>query len=230
MDNIRENIHAEHRQRIKARFLESGFDGFSDHEILELLLYYALPRKDTNVIGHQLLDTFGSLSGVFHAPIRELCRINGISEHTAILLKMVPQLAKVYIADCNRERATLGDYDAAGSFFVTKFIGSETEEVYTALLDNGMHLIECSRSSAGDVNSSPLSIRQLVSQALTKNASFVMIAHNHPGGTVIPSGEDLSMTRACEAALNLVGVKLTEHYIVSGNNYMGILKMRSNYN
>ena len=92
------NPHLLHRKRLKGRFYDSGFSGFSDHEILELLLCYALPRQDTNVIGHRLMERFGSLSGVFDADFRELCQVSGISEHSALLLKMVPELAKAAVA------------------------------------------------------------------------------------------------------------------------------------
>jgi DNA repair protein RadC len=223
------SIHADHRKRVKARFMEYGFSGFEDHEILEMLLYYALPRKDTNIIGHKLIETFGSISAVFDAPIHELSKIDGISEHTSILIKMIPQLAKVYIEDKNAEKASLSNYDEAGKFFTTKFIGLTNECFFVAFLDNGMHLIDCVLMNSGDVNSSQVSLRKIASQALEKNASFVMLAHNHPSGTVIPSGDDLSVTKACAAALDIIGVKLSEHYIVSGEKFMGILKMRASY-
>ncbi len=228
MDKTNINLHADHRKRMKARFLAHGLASFDAHEILEMLLYYALPRRDTNGIGHELIRKFGSLSSVFDAPVEELCTVDGVSEHSAILIKMIPQLAREYMNDLDSDKETFCDYDKAGSFFASKFIGSVTEEVYIALFDNGMHLIDCKKGNVGEVNSSSVSIRNLVSYALGKNASFVMLAHNHPGGTVIPSGDDLNVTKACETALNMVDVKLAEHYVVSGSRYMGIVRMRRN--
>ncbi len=221
------NIHEDHRKRMKARFLSHGFSAFEPHEILEMLLYYPLPRKDTNGIAHELISRFGSISGAFDAPIEKLCEISGISEHTAILFKMIPQLAKVYICDSNSEKESFSDYDEAGSFFMSKFIGALNEKLYAAFFDNGMHLIDCVLVGDGDVNSSQVSIRRIVSEALSKDASFVMLAHNHPKGTVIPSADDLNVTNACEMALNMVGIKLSEHFIVAGGKYMGIYRMRS---
>lgn len=221
------NIHQDHRKRLKARFLSQGLSNFDSHEILELLLCYALPRCDTNPIGHELLKRFGSLSAVFDAPIDQLCKVEGISEHSAILIKLIPQLAREYISDMNTEKETFSDYDKAGRYFISKFIGSVKEEVYVALFDNGMHMIDCMMLNEGEVNSSQVSIRSIVSFALNKNASFVMLAHNHPHGTIIPSSDDLTTTRACETALGIVGIKLSEHYIISGNRYMGILHMCS---
>lgn len=220
------NIHAEHRKRIKERFVNHGLSEFCDHEILELLLYYALPRKDTNKLGHTLIKTFGSLSAVFDAPVSELCKVPGISMHSAILLKMVPQLAAKYISDSNKETKVFDDYENTGKYFTAKFIGSVNEQLYAAYFDNGMHLIDCVLMSSGDVNSSHVSPRAIASHAVAKNASFVIMAHNHPGGTVIPSADDLNTTRVCASALDIIGAKLVEHYIVAGNNYMGIMKMR----
>ena len=220
------NPHMLHRKRLKARFSEGGFNGFSEHEILELLLCYALPRQDTNKIGHALIDRFGSLSRVFEADVGELCETSGISEHSALLLKMVPELCRAYLTDKGKEVKTYDDYDDAGRFFVNRFIGVSAEEIYAAFLDNGYHLLDCVKISEGVVNASAISIRKVATIALMRNASFVMLAHNHPGGTVIPSGDDLNVTRALSAALEMLGVHLAEHYIVAGEQYVGILKMR----
>lgn len=220
------NPHIQHRQRLKARFSEGGFVGFSDHEILELLLCYALPRRDTNQIGHALIDRFGSLSHVFEADIGALCEVSGISEHSALLLKMIPELCRAYLTDKGKEVKSYADYDDAGRFFVNRFVGVSREEVYAAFLDNGYHMLDCVRLGEGVVNASPVNIRKVATLALLRNAAFVMLAHNHPGGTVIPSGDDLNVTRAVSAALELLGVRLTEHYIVAGEQYIGIMKMR----
>ena len=222
------NIHADHRQRMKARFLSHGFSAFEQHEMLEMLLYYALPRKDTNAIGHKLIEHFGSISAVFDAPVEKLCEVSGVSEHTAILIKMIPALAKEYITDSNRGKENFSDYDDAGQFFVSKFIGETHEKLYAVYLDNGMHLLGCSLIGEGDVNCSNVSVRKIISEALAYDASFVMLGHNHPNGTVIPSGDDLNVTNSCDIAMNVVGIRLSEHYIVAGNKYMGIRYMRSN--
>lgn len=221
------NLHADHRSRMKARFRKEGFENMRQHEMLEMLLYYSIPRKDTNEIAHTLIAKYGSLSGVFDAPISSLCEVKGISEHSATLIKMIPLLAKEYISDLGKDRKNYSDYAETGEFFVSKFIGAVREQLYAAYFDNGMHLIDCVKISEGAVNSSDVNIRDIVTGALSKDASFVVIAHNHPKGVLIPSGEDLDTTRACATALSLINVTLREHYIVSGTNYMGIIKMRS---
>ncbi len=229
MSSVETNgFHKDHRSRMKAKFLSHGFSAFEQHEIIEMILYYAIPRKDTNPIAHELISRFGSISGVFDAPIERLCEVEGVSEHTAILLKMIPMLAKEYMCDSDSEKESFADYDTVGQFFVSNFIGILNERLYAAYFDNGMHLLDLVIIGEGDVNSSQVSVRKIVSEDLSKNASFVMLAHNHPGGTVIPSADDLNVTNACEMALDMVGVKLSEHFIVSGKRYMGICRMRSN--
>ncbi|MBR5554261.1 MAG: RadC family protein [Clostridia bacterium] len=222
------NTHAEHRKRMKARFLEHGLSVFDQHEVLEMLLFYAQPRKDTNAIGHALINKFGSISAVFDADVADLCSVEGVSEHTAILLKMMPQISGTYLYDVdlanNKER--LFDYHETGRFFVSKFVGRQTEALYAAYLDNGMHLIDCELISEGEVNGSRMSVRRVVSGALAHDASFVVLAHNHPKGTVLPSDSDISATNVCKAALNVVDVVLYEHYIVSGTKYMGLCTLQ----
>ena len=223
----KENLHTDHRKRMKARFLETGLDKFNDHEKLEFLLYYALPRMDTNPLGHELLNTFGSISAVFDASVEDLCKVKGVSEHTSILIKMIPQLARAYMCDLERERKTLSSFCEAGEYFSARFIGSSTEEFYVVFLDNSMRIIDCVNMSKGDINSTQVSMRKLISKAISTNASCVMMAHNHPGGVAIPSNNDLNVTNSCRMALEMVGVKLVEHFVIAGENYVGIMNLRS---
>lgn len=223
-DNKNKNLHKNHRQRMKNRFLDSSFDSFEKHEMLELLLYYSIPRKDTNPIAHSLIEKFGSISAVFDAPIEALCETEGISEHTAILIKMVPLLAREYASDIDSDKKSYSDYYELGEFFSSKFLGETKEKLYAAFFDNGMHLIDCIKLSEGGVNSTDANIRALSYNAIRLNSSFAVLAHNHPNSLPIPSAEDLDTTKACKLALSLVDVQLIEHYIVSGSRFMGIIK------
>lgn len=219
-----ENPHKEHRQRMKNRFLSTGFDSFEKHEMFEMLLFYAIPRRDTNLIAHRLLERFGSVSAVFDAPIEKLCETQGVSEHTAILIKMIPLFAREYTYDIDCEKKAFSDYFELGNFFVSKFLGETKEKLYAAFFDNGMHLIDCIKLSEGNMNSTDANIRALSYNAISLNCSFVALAHNHPNALPIPSASDLDVTKACRLALKLVDVELVEHYIVSGNRFMGIVK------
>lgn len=222
LDN--KNLHKDHRKRVKKRFLNTGFESFEKHEMLELLLYYSIPRKDTNAIAHRLIDTFGSLSAVFDAPVEKLCEVDGISEHTAVLIKMIPQLAREYAADIDLDKKSFSDYFELGEFFVSKFLGETKEKLYAAFFDNGMHMLDCIKLSEGNTNSTDANIRSLSYNAIRLDCSFVALAHNHPNSLPIPSVEDLDVTKACRLALKLVDVELVEHYVVSGGRFMGVVK------
>lgn len=222
LDN--KNLHKDHRKRVKKRFLNTGFESFEKHEMLELLLYYSIPRKDTNAIAHRLIDTFGSLSAVFDAPVEKLCEVDGISEHTVVLIKMIPQLAREYAADIDLDKKSFSDYFELGEFFVSKFLGETKEKLYAAFFDNGMHMLDCIKLSEGNTNSTDANIRSLSYNAIRLDCSFVALAHNHPNSLPIPSVEDLDVTKACRLALKLVDVELVEHYIVSGGRFMGVVK------
>ncbi len=219
--------HSEHRKRMKQRFLEQGFESFSDHEKLEFLLYYALPRQDTNPIGHALIESFGSLSGVFDASIEDLCKVKGISEHTATLIKLMPQLMRSYLCDSRKTRKNVSDEKAAAEYFCTRFLGITSEEIHAAFLDNSMNIIECAEIGSGASTNTQVNVKKMISIALSTNCANVILAHNHPGGIAIPSNSDLSTTTSCRLALEMIGVKLVEHYVIAGNSYVGIINMKT---
>ncbi|MBR5528711.1 MAG: RadC family protein [Clostridia bacterium] len=225
----KKHTHEEHRKRMKARFLEHGFEHFNDFEILEMILFYSLPRKDTRPIAINLIKKFGSLSAVLEASINELCSVDGISSHSATLIKLIPELARVYVSDNNQGITSFSDYTSAGKYFVSAFVGMQEERIVVAFLDNSMNLIKSKVFDAGDVSSSFISNRNITRMALESGATHVMMAHNHPKGIAIPSAGDLSATRSISAALEIVGVELNEHFVVSGDKYMGILKMRASF-
>ncbi len=222
-----DNLHTAHRQRIKKRYLDNGLSSFSDHEVLELLLTYALPRQDTNAIGHRLMQRFGSLSGVFEATVDELCKVDGIAIHSAILIHMIHELCGAYLFDREKAVVLFDNVQTIGEYLVSRFIGATHEMVFGLFLDNGMHLISCKLLSEGDINSSHFSMRTLAQTALSANASHVIIAHNHPHGSIIPSDDDLNATNCCRSALDTVGVSLIDHYIVSGNQFFATVSQKA---
>lgn len=212
---------------MKTRFKQEGFSSLNDHEKLELLLYYALPRMDTNPIAHELLNTFGSLSAVFDAPLDELCKVNGVSEHTALLIGMIPHFARAYMCDLDKEKLHLYDFHSAGRYFSSRFIGVTNEEIHVAYLDNSLRIIKCIKLCEGKVKVSQVDIRTLVANALSTNAAYAIMAHNHPSGVAIPSGDDLNVTTSIRVALETVSVSFLEHYIIAGEKYIGIVNKRS---
>ena len=180
-------IHDGHREKVRQRFLNGGLDSFADHEALEILLFYAIPRKNTNEIAHHLMERYGSLSAVMSAPLEDLEKVPGIGESAAILLRLVPQLCrKARLADAGQE-TIFKTNEQAGNYLLECFAGERNEIVYMLCLDRKGKLLACKRLTEGNVSSADLNIRLLVETALLTSASEVILAHNHPSGVALPS-------------------------------------------
>lgn len=215
-------MHENHRDRVKNRFLLEGLDHFDAHNVLELLLFYSIPQKDTNEIAHQLINRFGSLAGVFDAPFEDLIEMPGIKEHSATLLKLIPSLSRRYVLEKNRGMESLTSLEQIGNFLIDRYVGITDETVFLLLLDNKFKPIECVKIHEGSVNSSAITLRKLVETALFKRASMVVLAHNHPSGVPIPSGDDLFTTREVAKAFNLLEIKFLAHILVAGDKFVNI--------
>jgi len=207
---------------MREKFLRDGLDGFDPHVVLEVLLYNVIPRRDTNEIAHKLMDTFGSLAGVFDAPYEELLKIDGIGETAAALLKMVPPLSRRYLEDKYESGTSVADIETAGEILLKKFIGRINETIILLLMDSKGKLLFSGVVNEGTVNAADVYIRKIVELGVRYNASSAIISHNHPSGIALPSRDDLSTTRSVHDALALVGVKLIDHIIVADNDYVSI--------
>lgn len=219
-----ESIHKGHRERLKNRFQEEGLDNFTDIQVLELLLFYSIPRKDTNPVAHALLDRFGSLSQVLEAPAEELQKVSGITENSAVLLKLVTELARYYQVDCAQRMEVLTTLDACGAYLVPRFFGRTSETVFLLCLDAKCKVICCREVGEGSVNSASISVRKIVEIALNSNATTVILAHNHPSGVAVPSNEDVLTTRRIYAALRAVEVHLADHIVVADGDYVSMVQ------
>ena len=217
-----ENPHASHRERVRRRFLANGFDSLEDHEKLELLLFYAIPRRDTNPIAHGLLNKFGSISNVFDAPLEELKRTDGIGESAAVLLKMVPNLARTYMEDKEKKKIRFHDTETIGSYLMQKYIGRTNETLTVIALDSKNRVLYCEAVYEGSIDTLPLHIKRIVEIAVLYNAASIIIAHNHPSGSILPSREDIHATKQVNAALAAIGVFLMDHFIIVEGNYMSM--------
>ncbi len=216
-------MHENHRERVKKRFLSSGLDDFAPHNVLELLLFYAVPQKDTNQTAHLLIDRFGSLDKVFDATLEELKEVNGIGDHAATLIKLIPALARRYAVEKNKDGLVFNNVDTMGQYFVSQYIGVTVETVLLLSLDNKFNAIDCVKIHEGSVNSCEITVRKLAEIAFRNNASMVVLAHNHPSGLPIPSSADLYTTQQLCAALNLLGIKMLAHIVVAGEDYANIM-------
>lgn len=213
-------IHDKHRERMRRRFREGGLNGFADHEALELLLYYAIPRRDTNPIAHALLERFGSLAGVFSAPIEALKQVDGIGDSAAVLLRLTPLAAqKARLAEAERE-LILGSRESIGAYLLELFSQERDEAVYQICLDRKGKLLSCKRLGEGSACTVSLDIRKLVKNALLSSASSVVLAHNHPSGVALPSSADQAATDQAKAALDAIGVRLEDHIIVADQDFV----------
>lgn len=212
-----------HRDRMRRRFLRHGLDNFDDHNVLELLLFFAIPRRDTNALAHRLIDRFGSLSGVFEADPQALMTVEGVGEKTAALLHLVPEAARRYLMDKTEPGIILTTSDAVGKYFLPRFMNCRDERVYMACLDAKLKVIHCREIGvAGSTVSARFDVRTVVQTALLQNASAVVLAHNHTSGIALPSVEDEEATRQVRQALAMVGISLIDHIIVAGDDFVSL--------
>lgn len=212
-----------HRERMRRRFLRHGLDNFDDHNVLELLLFYAIPRRDTNLLAHELIARFGSIAGVFEAEPEALMTVPGVGEKTAALIHLVPEAARRYLMDKTAPGMILSGSEAVGRFFLPRFVNCRDERVYMACLDAKLKVLHCRELSAGGSTvSAHFDVRTVVQTALLQNASAVILAHNHTSGIALPSPEDEETTCRVREALALVGVTLVDHIIVAGDDFVSL--------
>lgn len=219
---MKENAHENHRERMRERYLLNGTDGMEPHEILELMLYYTIPRCDTNPIAHKLIDTFGSFSGVLEASAEDLAEVDGIGKKAAVFLKLFNDVHRVYETDKVKNTKQLKSLEEIGQYLMPRFIGRRNEIVLLLCLDSKNEIICSHIMFEGSVNSAAFDIRQLVGTAIRTNAASVVIAHNHPGGMALPSFKDIQTTRRIMNILNQLGIQLTDHIIYAGKDYVSL--------
>lgn len=216
------SIHAGHRQRLKERFLREGLDNFEEHEVLELLLFYGIPQRDTNEIAHELIRKFGSLSKVLEATPKELQEVKFIGDNVTTLFQLITAVARYYQVNCAMREEILHTIDDCGRYLVPFFHGRQNETVFLLCLDAKCKVLSCEKVGEGGVNSAGVPIRKIVETALKANATSAILAHNHPSGLAIPSGEDIQATRRIALALDAVEIGLVDHIIVADNDWVSL--------
>lgn len=223
---MEENIHANHRERMRKKFFENGLDGFADHEVLEFVLFNSIKRADTNATAHRLMKSFGSLSAVFDAQYEELIKVKGVGETSAVLLSMFPQVCRRYLKDVNTAKLLLSTEDAV-EYFRPYFIGLKNERVYMLCLDSKKKILKCEKVCEGSYNAVDVSVRRIVELAAsTSSTTGVLIAHNHPSGNAAMSDDDVVTTKKIKNALNSINIVLDDHIIVADND---CISMRDTY-
>ena len=215
-------IHDGHRRRVRERFLNHGLENFDDITALELLLFYARPQGDTNPLAHALLNRFGTLNAVLDAPVSELCKVPGVKETTAALLKLIPAVSRRYLIAQNDRNDVIDSPSKAGRFFIPYFLDAREERVYALFLDARRRHLGCTELGRGAVSAVDINTRKLASMALERNASYVVLAHNHLSGVALPSTEDEESSLHLAEALKLIGVVLCDHIVVAGCDYVSM--------
>ena len=213
-------IHDGHRRHMRQRFLANALEGFAPHEALELLLYYAIPRRDTNAIAHALIERYGSLTAVLSAPVEDLQKVDGIGENAAILLSLVAPLFRTAILT-DRE-VNLSTPERMGEYLLFLFHGKRQEYAYQLCLDRKGRLLSCRELVRGASTAVSVDLRLIAENAILTGASTVILAHNHPSGIALPSQEDYTFTDKAIAALSAVGVRLADHIIVADDDYVSM--------
>lgn len=221
------NIHKDHRKKVKDRFFECGFTGMPDHNILEAILFLGIPQKDTNPIAHELINTFGSFSGVLEAKKSDLMKIKGMTESAAFAIMSYLPVNRRYIESLQKKKPVFENNDQIVDFLKPLFFEKSTiERVFVLCFDTKNRLIACRNVCDGDISSALFDVRELMRIVLEVNAQKIIIAHSHPHGVVLPSREDIATTKLVFEMMKFIKVQLEDHFIVSDSGYMSMAKSR----
>ena len=207
--------HDGHRSRMRERFRREGLNGFADHEALELMLFYAIPQRNVNPLAHRLLDTFGSLHGVLDAPVEELQKVEGVGEYAATLLSLFSQTARRIQQSRQSQLTPVTNRGQAESHCLALLGGLRQERFYAVCLNGQMQCLGDALIATGSISEVPAYPRLVAEAALRYNAHSVVLCHNHPGGSAVPSQSDLDMTAELAALLSSLEVALADHIIVA---------------
>jgi DNA repair protein RadC len=209
----------DHRQRLKKKFIESGTDAFHDYEALELLLSYAIPQKDVKPIAKELMREFGTLKGVIDAEMSSLEKINGISTHTAILIKLVKEMGTLYLKEKAREKPQITCTSELLNYCKTYMGGLKDEQFCVIYLDAQNKITEIEAIEEGIVNQAVVYPRKVLENALKQKASAIILVHNHPSGHVKPSDADIRLTKTIQETAKVLDILVHDHVIIGENRF-----------
>lgn len=204
------------------RFLLRAPDGLTDEELLELLLDYASDEGEAQMVAAALIERLGSVSAVLDTPAEDLAAIPGMDERRVLLLRLVTELHRRYYLSRAARDTHLSDTASIGGFLLPYFYGVREEVVYLLSLDATGRVLTCRLLGHGSVNSANVPMRRLMQEALTANATGVVLAHNHPSGIALPSREDVELTLRLREALDVVGILLIDHLVVADDDFVSM--------
>lgn len=222
-ENNSVDFYTGHRQRLRERFRNSGLSAFADHEIIEFLLTFAIPRRDVKNIAKLLLQRFGSIANVLDATPDELDSVDGVGENSIALIKLIRALNDKYMETPLVNNDVLRSHEQLMDFLRLKLGNRRKECFFVLFLDKQRRLLH-TVNVPGTVDRVAVFPNEIAVETLRCHASSVIVAHNHPGGNLMPSEADMKVTQAIQMALSCIGVPLLEHYLISGDKYIRLLE------
>jgi DNA repair protein RadC len=211
--------HEGHRKRLREKFVKSGLSGFQDYEIVELLLSLGTPRKDCKPAAKEAITRFKTLRGVLEAPVEELQQIEGVGDHSAFGIKLVQEVAREFLRAKMLDKPFYRSSQEVFDYLYHAMRGLKKEVFKVLYLNSQNQIIDTVDLSAGTVNSSAVSPREVIEGALRNNAAALIFVHNHPSGAVDPSVNDKSLTRELVYAGRIMRLKVLDHIIIGDNRY-----------
>lgn len=205
---------------LRRRFMHRSPDGLKDEELLELLLRYS--RDDAGEMARKILERFPNIAVIMEADAEDLSTVEGMDEDTVLLLRLIPELHRRYFLSRSRAQKRLADSRDYGNYLQPYFYGARDEMVYLLLLDAAGQVLNCRMLAKGSVNATGVPIRRLVQEALTANATGIVLAHNHPCGIALPSKEDVELTLRLREALEIMDLTLLDHIIVADDDFVSL--------
>ncbi|MCE5262378.1 MAG: DNA repair protein RadC [Deltaproteobacteria bacterium] len=208
-----------HRKRLKQKFMTAGIEAFHEYEVLELLLIYAIPRQDVKPLAKTLLREFGSLKGIVDAELSELSNVPGIGEHTALLFKLLKELAALYLKQKAKGKPQIACTSELYDFCRTAMGGKKDEEFCVIYLDAQNQVIEFESVEKGVANQAVVYPRKVLENALRRKASALILAHNHPSGHVRPSDADIRLTKTIQETARALDILVHDHIIIGEDRF-----------
>ena len=222
----KKNVHENHRARVRETIKKTGVGNIPDVNLLEYLLFYSIPRKDTNEIAHNLLEAFGSLNGVFNASYEQLLDIEGMGENSALLISLIPGICRRYVESAEKKKINLSEKKDVIEYLKSKFYGEKKEVFYMLCLDALGNLLNCCKLGEGNPETVVIDKRIVLEAAFRSNADTVIFAHNHPNGIASPSMRDIETTSEMNAIFRKCGIRIVDHIIVANTDVLSLASLK----
>jgi DNA repair protein RadC len=213
-----------HRERLRTRYLKNGINALSEYEVLELLLTYASPRKDVKPEAKELFKRFKGLKGVLDAPVESLTEVKGVGRRTALLMKLVKDMGMLYLKEQQVTKQQLGSPRQIVDYLRVAFGSLKDEHFIVLFLNANSEIVAEELISVGTVNETVVQPRKIFEKALKHKATSMILVHNHPGGTLKPTPEDINLTKRLLDLSYGLGIRILDHLIVTSNGYVSFLE------